>query len=711
MTNITLLSASLDNASSIQTLSGTYAHATFSGNSISVSKYDKYLSFPITSIDPKCGRLEFSYKPSFAWGNIVSYRRILVSAGVDGIADPKILLETFNNRIVFSINDGTISRQVSTTPGVRLWLKGKWCKITLEWDNSSDDSMKIFINDVRMDTLIGIQSGGWNINFPQNSRLHIGCLNHQVGMSGDGYIDNLISTSIEQVIVVPPPPPPNPTPLFPNDRSALGMNLLDLSDWSPEVPFVDLMKNSRAWIIGTSGQWDTGRQPVLDVNGWPTIVQNGDILRRIIVGLDSANVIMYPTGEYTVLYEGQGTFNYNGIGVQVVSRSPGRDVIRLDPTIGHNWRLDITQTTSGNHLRNIRIIMPGFEQTYQTQIFNPRWLSRIEMFKTLRFMGWMKVSSNDGGFITSWNDRARPESSTWVLTGCPVEIMVNLCNRLNCNPWFSLQHTVDDNYVRQFATYVRDNLNPNLKANVEYTNEIWNGSWPFGIQQGYCRTNGLAEGLGPDPFTATARWYARRSVQIFRIFDEVFGTNVRNRINRVISSQAANVGVSTLILNHTENGMPVRNQVDSLAIAPYFGNSLGEPQNLANTETMSIDQVMTFLNDESMNEITGWIRQQKIEARTLKLIAYEGGIHLVNQNANSIIQNLFNLANRDVRIRNIIINYLNIWRREGGEDFCYFQDVYAPGRYGYWGALETLEVITPKYTGLLEWISNNPKWF
>ncbi len=60
--------------------------------------------------------------------------------------------------------------------------------------------------------------------------------------------------------------------------------------------------------------------------------------------------------------------------------------------------------------------------------------------------------------------------------GMPVEVMVKLANKLNVDPWFCLPHLCTDDYVTQFATYVRDHLNSNLVAYYELSNEVWNGS-------------------------------------------------------------------------------------------------------------------------------------------------------------------------------------------------------------------------------------------
>ena len=67
------------------------------------------------------------------------------------------------------------------------------------------------------------------------------------------------------------------------------------------------------------------------------------------------------------------------------------------------------------------------------------------------------------------------------------------------------------------------------------------------------------------------RYYAKRSVQVFRIFDQVFGaTAARQRIVRVMAVQqgTGDVELSTAKAM-APSSKPI--EVDALATAPYFG--------------------------------------------------------------------------------------------------------------------------------------------
>ena len=59
----------------------------------------------------------------------------------------------------------------------------------------------------------------------------------------------------------------------------------------------------------------------------------------------------------------------------------------------------------------------------------------------------------------------------------PVEAMVELCNKLGVNFWYTINYLYNDDSVTELATYVARRLSPQLTAYFEYGNEVWN--WAF----------------------------------------------------------------------------------------------------------------------------------------------------------------------------------------------------------------------------------------
>ncbi|MCX7958764.1 MAG: cellulose-binding protein [Deltaproteobacteria bacterium] len=492
--------------------------------------------------------------------------------------------------------------------------------------------------------------------------------------------------------------------IIPTNNSPLGTNLDGLNDWSSVYPFVNVFRMARAWISGSSSQWDDGRPLSLDDNGWVTSLLPGQIARTLVFTDIEGH---YPGGKYVVLYDGEGTIEYYGSATKDEGSSePGRDVIDVEPRRGTLF-LNITATKPGNYIRNIRIIMPGFEQTYNSQVFHPDFLKAISVYKVIRFMDWMATNNSDQ---VEWADRPKPTDAVYTIRGAPVEVMVDLVNRLGIDPWFCMPHKANDEYVTQFATYVRDHLAPGLKVYVEYSNEVWNNMF---AQAGYARDRGLALGLSSNDFEAQLRYYSRRAVEIFNIWTKVFGGT--DRLVRVMASQAANVWTATTELDF-ENAFT---RTDALAIAPYFGGGYGEPANSLSTLALGISGLIADISKSELPQIRAWIaaNADAAQERGVDLIAYEGGQHLVGihgEENNENLNNLFDAVNLNPEMKTIYLEYLAIWKEEGGGLFCHFVDTGRWSKWGRWGARRYMDETRkemPKYDALMTFIEQTQRWW
>jgi len=98
--------------------------------------------------------------------------------------------------------------------------------------------------------------------------------------------------------------------------------------------------------------------------------------------------------------------------------------------------------------------------------------------------------------------------------------------------------------VAQLATTVHAQLSPGLEVYVEYSNEIWNGIFSQGS---YCEQQGLALASATTR-SARLRFQSQRSVEIFAAFEQVYAADERDRLVRVMASQAANTWVSGVLL-------------------------------------------------------------------------------------------------------------------------------------------------------------------
>ncbi|MCB1186614.1 hypothetical protein KDL29_05535 [bacterium] len=490
---------------------------------------------------------------------------------------------------------------------------------------------------------------------------------------------------------------------FINDGNPLGMNLEGLSDWGRSIPFTDVFKLSRSWIPQEADgwTWDTGETLDIDANGWVASLQPGQAAGNVLVTNNAGN---YPEGEYICLYDGEGTISW-GINASLVGVEPGRQVVHITPGADDTAHLKITATNPDNPVRNIRLILPGHEADYQENIWNPDFVATLAPYSSLRFMDMMNTN---GTQVEQWSERTTPQHASQARNaGICLEYMVLLANQAHKDPWFCMPHRADDDYITQFASMVRDTLDPELRIYIEYSNEVWNGSFPAA---GYAQQRGLELGLSENAYEAHLRYYSQRSVEIFAIWENVFAGQ-EDRLVRVIAGQHVNAWAADQILDWQD----AYAKADCYAVAPYFGGGIGYSPNADAALTMSLAEIVQFCAD-SLPQTYATMQENAEDAhsRGLKLIAYEGGQHMVGygewQNNDALTAKL-TAANRDPGMRQVYKDYLDYWTLAGGERFMAFSHIGGYGRYGSWGVMERLAQPlseSPKLEGLLDWLATQP---
>lgn len=185
-------------------------------------------------------------------------------------------------------------------------------------------------------------------------------------------------------------------------------------------------------------------------------------------------------------------------------------------------------------------------------------------------MDWMKTNNSQE---IKWENRPKITDATYSIKGVPLEVMVALGNRLNKDVWFNIPHQADDEYIREFAKLVKKTLNPNLKAYVEYSNEVWNKLF---TQSEYARQQAKKR-WGDE--NAYLQWYGMRVAQMCDIWKTVFDKE-KNRVICVISTHTAKKGTEKEILDCPlwvkEGNKPCyQHQISAYAIAGYFGGVWG----------------------------------------------------------------------------------------------------------------------------------------
>ncbi|MEE9302705.1 MAG: hypothetical protein V3U84_02865 [Thiotrichaceae bacterium] len=564
-----------------------------------------------------------------------------------------------------------------------------------------------------------------------------------------------------------------PVPIF---SPSLGINIeaaqAEADTVGQPMPFVDIFRTARPFHeFSEDGV-------TYDIDGWPTFIPEGKKVYTLI--LQSLPVGAIPYGKYTVLYDGIGTLAYDGVAKRT-DFSANKDIIDIRPenSTVNRLILRITETSKDDPIRNIRIIMPGgtcegmpflrvnneedcaigqyrafvdMLEDRNTIVFNPDYLRFLKNFRVLRLMNFMETSQHiprscykfkDDDYRDcvlqpmTWNQRTKMSDAVWGGShrtdetekhGVPIEVLVKLANTVHADPWFNLPHNADDEYIEEFADYVYAELDHNLKAWVEYSNETWNDRF-WGAY--YVRYKGRFLELDADknPFREGFRYYSKRAVEIFKIWEDSFdGTG---RLIRVAGSYQNSIDLSRNILEYEG----AHEFIDALAIAPYFhacsSRQHRDCKNLLNIPTLlpdvkTVDEVFEALQNPSdpygIPAAIKLIRDQAELSRqySVDLVAYEGGEHLAvnwsdEEHTDKQKQNLSKLfvkANEDPRMGELYLELLNSWKTEGGTVFNLFNMPQTWHRWGSWGIkthLNQPREEAPKYDAIISFQEQQEK--
>jgi hypothetical protein len=522
----------------------------------------------------------------------------------------------------------------------------------------------------------------------------------------------------------------------PNQTSPLGMNTNEALEVDASLPFVDLFR--LALPFDEARPWFTKGNVVFDKNGWPKNLNGGKAGTRFLshIPMDAL-----PKGEYTVLYDGEGKIRY-GASAKLVSQSPGKDMIKLVPMKQPNQlyptataTLFIEESNPRNYIRNIRILMPGgvcrnspakrviharqctnnsymaFADNPTTLFFNPDFLNFMKDFKVIRFMNMSGITRNN---ISAWKDRATVNKATWGgkegVRGVPLEVMIQLANTLNIDPWFNIPHNADNSYIYHFAQTVKEQLKPNLRVYIEYTNEAWNNV--FVPQAEHMKQTGYKLKLDKNRDMAGSKYYSKQSIHIFKIWERVFDS--RDRLIRVMGSMTTNTKLTETLLGFQN----AYKHVDAIAIAPYF-HFPQEKMALIRSVNDVFKELAARDNRYSIKNTLNFVQKQ-IEVTKgfgVDLIAYEGGQHLVHHKTHSMAQGAtpyLYRANQDPRMGAAYYQLLAGWKKLGGKLFIPFSAPRPSTWHGSWGIKEHIAETTakaPKYRALLGFSHGNPCWW
>jgi len=505
-----------------------------------------------------------------------------------------------------------------------------------------------------------------------------------------------------------------------NRSVSLGNQLHSLSGGiSPELPFLNGMRTAANWITQDFGvnqdsngnfinTWNTAENDLLDLDedGWvKSIPEPEDDPQYSSVGaLLFRQQDYYLDDRYVVLYEGEGTIEYNFDAQKDNSASsPGRDVLNITPRGNGVWiRIsDTDPNDTGDYIRNIRVVPEKYEDIAE-QTYTPEFLDTVDSFDTLRYLDWMGTNNSTE---SEWSDRPTLDGSIFARDRVAIEEMVELANETQTSPWFNIPHQATDQYITNFAEYVAANLDPELEIYIEYSHEVWN---PSNVQAGWIREQGEQEFSDSfvDGFGKRIDWYSMRSSKMAQIWDEVFDTD-RERVIGVLGGQATNPTTIERALNYNWADDSLSNEaygIDAIAVSPYTATYLADRDNAAEIANWTQDAdggVNKFFTELTQGGVLSnspeggafaqaYDRTQTYidiaEQENLELLTYEVGQNLpVNfgEEDNQAIKNLFDAAKTDPRMTQLAQEYFTTLSELGVDISTSFNN---PNSYNQWGS-------------------------
>jgi hypothetical protein len=539
-----------------------------------------------------------------------------------------------------------------------------------------------------------------------------------------------------------------PRGVVPQGIPALAMGLNGMSDWSTQHPFLDLMKSSRGWVGNIGDTWGAVRTDELragghlDENGWPLRIPEGvDALETVILTEQPEGTVSL-RGDYILTYDGTAELKLVGRAKRV-RREDGQITFSYAPGEGL-VAISITEIDPDDPIRNIMVLRKDHVALHEAgALFNPDFLARIEDLRAVRFMDWMITN---GSPVSHWSERPTLQLSSWTQWGVPVEVMVRLANVIGADPWFNMPHRADDDYVRRFAEVVLRDLDPRLKAYVEFSNEVWNGGFP---QAAWAREQ--AEALWGPSETGWAQYYGFRAAQVMDLWSEVYGDLAQDRLVRVVATHTGWAGLEDQILTaplgFLQLGRMPAESFDAYAVTGYFGYEMGSEEMaqrmdgwLDASEAMArtageaqglqrvalrefvrearfdgaIRPVADALEQGSLRQVVSEVFPYQAGAARkygLQLVMYEGGTHLVGHgsrvNDERLTQFLVKFSYTP-EMAKLYEGLLAGWVAAGGVLFNAFVDVAPPTMWGSWGALRHLDDQNPRWDMLMAYNASGP---
>lgn len=513
----------------------------------------------------------------------------------------------------------------------------------------------------------------------------------------------------------PPSPPAEPPvdDIVPSGMN-LGTNVTQPNYVVGPLMFNDRMRSARPWAAHRNDctSFTCGPDVPLGANGYPLEVPFGagyTAKTQLAPGDGSGNFV----GKFSLSFKGTGKVRLWGrsLGEQQIltfeqpcnSGTPecsrSFNVLNDGAEISNGVRarlfLEILESSAANPIRDIEVVIPGVtvSQAQKTPFFSG-FLQDMRLFSTVRYMDWLATNYST---VREWSERTKqfdPVQSSD--KGAAFEWIILLSNQSGTDPWINIPTFASDDYVRKLAELFHDSengLSPSRKVYIEYSNEVWNGGFP--LQSKYAADQARNK-YGYTDFLSD-RFVARRSLEIFKIFNEVYGKADAHRVVRVLPTQAANPARAVVMLDtfYDQSINPGRSiKADAVAINPYVGGRTFrwaiEDESIY---TLSLNELFDAVEVELQTLTVEMLDSYKALSTQygVTVVGYEGGQHLAahtaksRDEANGVVDLVYR-ANESPRMESIYLKLFGLWNDRGFGVFNHYLHVLGKSKFGDWGS-------------------------
>ncbi|HEY6477698.1 MAG TPA: hypothetical protein VI456_14040 [Polyangia bacterium] len=319
----------------------------------------------------------------------------------------------------------------------------------------------------------------------------------------------------------------------------------------------------------------------------------------------------------------------------------------------------------------------GVNFSTTTNPWVPQLLTDLAPYHVLRFMDW-NLTNNSNNPQAVWSTRKQKTDAQ----SEPVafEWQIDLCNRTKKDYWLNVPHEANASYWTELAQLVYAQLDPSLRVYLEWSNEVWNGSFP---QNGYAATQGQSLGLsGSDP---AASYYVYEAVRAYEAFEAVFGKG-SPRLVKVLSGQWAYNGPCTNHVKALSDAKinPNKTMPDVYAVAPYIQATTVAALNTA------IAGIKAGLTSNGTCAAMA----------SMPLIAYEGG-------QDSYAASDCQAVQTDPGMHDVYTAYLDALVADGVKG-PFMQYTHTGDCWGLKVKTSDATSAAPKYQGVLDWLAAHP---